>query len=45
MPLELGGGDNAAVAELEVLNEETGAVEGVLATDAGKLLVKLVVLS
>jgi hypothetical protein len=33
------------MTELEVLNEETGAVERLLAADAGDLLVNLVVLS
>jgi hypothetical protein len=43
--LKLGSSDDTAMTELEVLNEETGAVEGLLAADAGDLLVNLVVLA
>jgi hypothetical protein len=42
--LELRGRDDVAVSELEMLNEETCAVERLLAADAGQTLVKLVVL-
>lgn len=45
MALELGIGDDVAVAELEVLNEETGSVERLVAADTSQLLIDLVALS
>jgi len=42
--LELRCGDDIAVAELEVLDEQTGAIERLLAADAGQLLVDFVAL-
>jgi hypothetical protein len=42
--LKLRRRDDVAVSELEVLNEETCAVERLLTADAGETLVKLVVL-
>jgi hypothetical protein len=40
--LELRCGDDVAVAELEVLNEQTGAIKRSLAADAGELLINFV---
>jgi hypothetical protein len=45
VPLELGGFDNAAMAELKVLDKETCAMEGLIAANTGEFLVNLVVLS
>jgi hypothetical protein len=42
--LECRGRDDVAMAELEVFDEETGTIERLLAADAGKFLVDLVVL-
>ena len=42
--LECRGLDDIAVTELEMLDEETGAIERLLAANAGKLLIDLVVL-
>ena len=44
MALKLSGRDNVAVSELEMLNEKTGAIECLLTSDAGELLVNTVAL-
>lgn len=45
MGLKLRGGDDVAVAKFEVLNEQAGPIEGLVAADASKLLIDLVGLS
>jgi hypothetical protein len=44
MAMELRCWNNVAVAEFEVFDEEAGAVKGLLAADAGELLIDLVAL-
>jgi hypothetical protein len=42
--LKLGRGNDIAVSELEMLDEEVGVVEGLVAADAGEPLIQPVVL-
>jgi hypothetical protein len=44
MALELASGNDMAVAKLKMFDEETCAIEGGVAADAGELLVDFMVL-